>query len=179
MEFFFNDKKHKNIILKNKCINRRIKNIKICISILIFILLIFVSGCSLKNNSEKEEIARKRVEEIYSIKIPKECSIEFYWEENTGFTPGRRAKYYVFSFEEHPTNFLEYYKFKIGQSQKFEENVNKILSNEISKAKVPNKYQPTFSDVYYYLELDYGTSWMIYQYNESKLNYLIVFISRT
>ncbi len=136
------------------------KNIKkiltIGLAVLLMLCMSFVVGCT--DNNQKENVITA-TEKNTGVRIPQECKLLYnYTPENLNIfpVPGRDEDYYVFEFENEPTEFLEENGFSDEKSVDYEEELLRggLGLMELSMAeKIPEEYMLDFDSQYFWLEM--------------------------
>lgn len=132
------------------------KLLTICLAVLLMLCMGFVVGCT--DNNQKENVITA-TEKNTGVRIPQECKLLYnYTPENFNIfpVPGRDEDYYVFEFENEPTEFLEENGFSDEKSVDYEEELLRggFGLMELSMAeKIPEEYMLDFDSQYFWLEM--------------------------
>ena len=132
------------------------KLLTICLAVLLMLCMGFVVGCT--DNNQKENVITA-TEKNTGVRIPQECKLLYnYTPENLNIfpVPGRDEDYYVFEFENEPTEFLEENGFSDEKSVDYEEELLRggFGLMELSMAeKIPEEYMLDFDSQYFWLEM--------------------------
>ena len=119
----------------------------------VMLLCVGVVGCSEPPSPyEIAESARETIKRVSGIEIPSDTELVYRCAENQGFAPGRPTTYYIFRFEEKPTEWL------INNS--FDENGNDYVedfyyyfSSFLRVVKIPQNKLPSYEKDYYCLDI--------------------------
>ena len=128
----------------------------IALAVLLILCMGFVVGCT--DNNQKENVITA-TEKNTGVRIPQECKLLYnYTPENLNIfpVPGRDEDYYVFEFENEPTEFLEENGFSDEKSVDYEEELLRggFGLMELSMAeKIPEEYMLDFDSQYFWLEM--------------------------
>ena len=115
-----------------------------------------LAGCT--DNNQKENVITA-TEKNTGVRIPQECELLYnYTPENPDIlpVPGRDEDYYVFEFENEPTEFLAGNGFSNEKSVDYEEELlhGAFGLMELSMAeKIPEEYMLDFDSQYFWLEM--------------------------
>ena len=126
------------------------------LAVLLMLCLGFVVGFN--DNIQKENVITA-TEKNTDVRIPQECKLLYnYTPENLNIfpVPGRDEDYYVFEFENEPTEFLEENGFSDEKSVDYEEELLRggFGLMELSMAeKIPEEYMLDFDSQYFWLEM--------------------------
>lgn len=132
------------------------KLLTIGLVLLLMLCMGFVVGCT--DNNQKENVITA-TEKNTDVRIPQECKLLYnYTPENLNIfpVPGRDEDYYVFEFENEPTEFLEENGFSDEKSVDYEEELLRggFGLMELSMAeKIPEEYMLDFDSQYFWLEM--------------------------
>ena len=136
---------------------KKIKKLfSIGLALLLMLCMGFVVGCT--DNNQKENVITA-TEKNTDVRIPQECKLLYnYTPENLNIfpVPGRDEDYYVFEFENEPTEFLEENGFSDEKSVDYEEELLRgdFGLMELSMAeKIPEEYMLDFDSQYFWLEM--------------------------
>lgn len=132
------------------------KLLTIGLALLLMLCMGFVVGCT--DNNQKGNVITA-TEKNTGVRIPQECKLPYnYTPENLNIfpVPGRDEDYYVFEFENEPTEFLEENGFSDEKSVDYEEELLRggFGLMELSMAeKIPEEYMLDFDSQYFWLEM--------------------------
>ena len=132
------------------------KLLTIGLALLLMLCMGYVVGCT--DNNQKGNVITA-TEKNTGVRIPQECKLLYnYMPENPNIfpVPGRDEDYYVFEFENEPTEFLEENGFSDEKSVDYEEELLRggFGLMEVSMAeKIPEEYMLDFDSQYFWLEM--------------------------
>ena len=132
------------------------KLLTIGLALLLMLCMGYVVGCT--DNNQKGNVITA-TEKNTGVRIPQECKLLYnYMPENPNIfpVPGRDEDYYVFEFENEPTEFLEENGFSDEKSVDYEEELLRggFGLMELSMAeKIPEEYMLDFDSQYFWLEM--------------------------
>ena len=132
------------------------KLLTIGLALLLMLCMGFVVGCT--DNNQKGNVITA-TEKNTGVRIPQECKLLYnYTPENLNIfpVPGRDEDYYVFEFENEPTEFLAGNGFSNEKSVDYEEELlhGAFGLMELSMAeKIPEEYMLDFDSQYFWLEM--------------------------
>ena len=124
--------------------------------LLMLCMSISLVGCT--DNNQKENVITA-TEKNTGVRIPQECKLLYnYTPENLNIfpVPGRDEDYFVFEFENEPTEFLVENGFSNEKSVDYEEELLRGAFGlmELSMAeKIPEEYMLDFDSQYFWLEM--------------------------
>ena len=114
------------------------------------------NGCA----NDKEKNAREYVKKVLEMELPKEAELLYNYEpENPNVfpVPGRAEDYFVFGFENTPTEWLQKNSFSAEKSVEYEDDFlnGGFGFTQLNMAtKIPEAYKPDFDKPYFWLEKD-------------------------
>ena len=118
----------------------------------VMLLCVGVVGCSEPSPYEMAEEARDTTKRITGIEIPSDTELVYRYIGNKGFAPGRASRYYVFKFEEEPTEWLTNNSFDKNGND-YVEDFYYHFERFLEVAKIPQKHLPSYEKNYFCFEI--------------------------
>lgn len=128
----------------------------LCVFLIILALIILLIGYfvfDVFGLGKKKLSDAEWIEQQTGITIPENAQIIYRQEDDHGFAPGRPRRYYVFKFEEEPSEWLEENEFSARADEDFE-TVFRYVNSSIEPGEegyIPEEYRPGFEKPYYRL----------------------------
>ena len=115
----------------------------------VMLLCVGVVGCSEPPSPyEIAETARDKTKQITGIEIPSDTELVYRYIEDLGFAPGRASRYYVFKFEEEPTEWLTNNSFDKNGND-YVEDFYYHFENLLEVVNIPQNQLPSYEKDYY------------------------------
>lgn len=125
------------------------------VPLIIVAIVICISGYYFFDILYVNKTSTEWIKERTGITIPENAQIVYEYEEEHGFTPGRSAKYYVFKFEEEPSDWLEENRFSNETDDNFVSVFKNCYPPDVELGEegyIPTEFRLDFEKPYYWLK---------------------------